>query len=290
VSVLVTGAFGFLGTWISERLANEGWTVFRAGRPETEIPSTEFDALLRRSETAAVVHCAAPASVPASIQAPARDRSGSLGVLAPLLRRLEELPIPPRFVLLSSAAVYGQPAELPISEEAPLEPMSPYGANRAESEVLVHEYARRSGAAATALRIFSAYGEGLRRQLLWDVSTKALAGGAVTLHGTGRETRDFVHAADVAQAVSIVLQYGTKLEGAYNVGAGRQFTVEELAHGLVDALGTNNSIVFSGAARVGDPVHWEADISRIAALGYSVDVSIEHGLEQYARWVSRAVA
>jgi UDP-glucose 4-epimerase len=289
VRALVTGASGFLGAVSSRRLEDDGWDVVRVGRPETEIPSPEFDAVLATAGAEVVVHCAGPASVPASIADPEADRAGSVGVLEALLERLAGLPAPPRVVLLSSAAVYGQPERLPADESAPLAAISPYGRNRVACESLLRGYHEQTAAPATTLRVFSAYGEGLRRQVLWDVSQKALSGGDVVLAGTGRESRDFVHAEDVAEAVSLVAGGVSDGHGAYNVATGRETSIGELAQLLVEALGVKTAVVFSGEGRAGDPERWQADIGRLQSLGFEVTVPLETGVRRYAEWV-RATA
>jgi len=284
VRALVTGAFGFLGSAISTGLERDGWTVVRTGRPRTEIPSPAFESLLERSEPSLVVHCAGPASVPASVADPEADRRGSVDVLSSVLDRLAALSVPPRVLLISSAAVYGQPERLPVRETDPLTPISPYGRNRVACESLVREYA--SVAPAAALRVFSAYGEGLARQLLWDVSQKALARKPLVLAGTGKESRDFIHADDVAQAVACVARREPRDTEIYNVATGRQLTVAELAALLLAALGIEGEVSFSGRARPGDPERWQADVSRIGSLGFEPAVAIGEGVRRYAAWVS----
>ena len=104
------------------------------------------------------------------------------------------------FLLASSAAVYGEPPSLPVTEDAPLRPLSPYGFHKMQAEAMCREYAALHGLTTTALRIFSAYGPGLRRQVLWDICHKALTSPPVRLHGTGSESRDFVFVDDIAAA------------------------------------------------------------------------------------------
>lgn len=289
-SVLVTGAFGFLGGAIAARLEDEGRRVVRAGRPEHEIPSAAFDALLRDSSPGLVVHCASPASVPASVADPGADRAGSVDVLQALLAGLEGAAAPPQVILLSSAAVYGQPERLPVGEEDALAPISPYGRNRADAEALLQGYAARTGAACSSLRVFSAYGEGLARQVLWDICRRALAGGPVELAGTGAESRDFVHAHDVARAVSLVAGRAPAGQDVYNVATGEEVTIAALAELLLDGLGIDTEVVFTGEPRVGDPDCWRGDIRRLRSLGFEVTVPIEAGARRYARWARTAAA
>lgn len=278
---LVTGQRGFIGSHVAKELAAGGWTVVGAGRPDVEIPSAAFDRLLADTRPELVVHCAGPASVPASFADPDADRRGSVEVLEHLLSRIEDA----RLVLLSSAAVYGDPEILPVSEDAPRQPISPYGRNRLECEQL----ARESGTPTAVARVFSAYGDGLRRQVLWDICRQALAAGPVELAGTGAESRDFVHVSDVAAAVLRIAEQASFGGEAYNVASGNETTIAALAEILVAALGVDADIRFSGERRVGDPVRWRADLARIQGLGFEPRCALEDGAAAYARW-ARAVS
>jgi UDP-glucose 4-epimerase len=214
--------------------------------------------------------------VPGSIDDPDADREGAVEALRSLLPRLESI----RLVLVSSAAVYGDPLLLPVSEDAPPAPVSPYGRHRVEAEWLALE----SGVPLVVARVFSAYGEGLRRQVLWDVAQRALTGEPITLSGTGAETRDFVHARDVAAAIHAIAE-GAAFEGEiFNVATGVETSIARLAELVTAELG-GGEIRFSGIGRPGDPTRWRADITRLRALGFTPSVSIEYGAPTYARWV-----
>jgi UDP-glucose 4-epimerase len=279
VVALVTGHHGFLGRHVASALAAAGLEVAGAGRPEVELPSAEFDAVLRDARPSLVVHCAGPASVPASLQDPEGDRSGAVDVLRALVDRLGSA----RLVLVSSAAVYGQPERLPVAEDAPLAPVSPYGRHRVEAE----RVARESGVPLVIARVFSAYGEGLRRQVLWDVARRALAGDPVELSGTGGETRDFVHARDVAGAIASIARRAAFEGEVVNVGTGVETSIARLAELVTRELGSGE-VRFSGSARPGDPARWRADITRLRGLGFEPRVAIEEGAPAYARWVRDA--
>lgn len=286
---LVTGAAGFLGRYACKQLVEDGWRVVGAGRPETEIPSPEFDRQLERVQPELVVHCAGPSSVPDSVRDPKRDFEGAVSVLATLLERLASSRRKPRVVLLSSAAVYGQPTHLPVSEDDPVRPMSPYGFHRAACELLLREFHEIYGLPGISLRVFSAYGEGLKRQILWDICTRAIVDGGVQLDGSGQESRDFVHGRDVAQAISAAARRAAFEGEVYNVGTGVETTIRELADTLVAALGVDAEVTFSGRSRRGDPANWRADIARLDALGVHPSVRIQEGVRSYADWARRAL-
>lgn len=293
-SAIVTGAAGFLGSRIARALAGAGYDVLGLDRAPVSalgirsevlgLPDDRLGALLSTEEPALVVHTAGPASVGASLEDPAADFRGSVGVTAALLEAVRLHAPSARVILLSSAAVYGNPASLPVAEDAPLAPLSPYGFHKTLVEALGREYAAVYGLKTASLRIFSAYGAGLARQLLWDVCEKARAGGVVRLFGTGEETRDFVHADDVARAVLAIAEGAASGGEPYNIASGTETTVREIAGRLVDAVAPGTSIEFSGEVREGDPLRWRADISRIAALGFVPQVPLADGVAEYARW------
>ena len=273
---LVTGHRGFLGRYVVAQLEAGRVDVVGAGRPEVEIPSSAFDSLLAATRPDLVVHCAGPASVPASLVSPGADRSGAVDVLRTLLDRLDGT----RLILVSSAAVYGDPLQLPVGEDAPLAPVSPYGRHRVEAERLALE----SGVPLVVARVFSAYGEGLRRQVLWDIARRALAEEAVELSGTGEESRDFVHARDVAAAIRVLANRSAFEGEIVNVGTGVETSIGSLAQLITSELG-GGDVRFTGVGRPGDPGRWRADITRLRSLSFAPTISIEEGAAAYARWV-----
>lgn len=281
---LVTGSAGLLGRYACQQLKADGYDVIGVGRPAVEIPSDRFDAVLDDSTPDLVIHCAGPASVSNSVTEPLRDFEGAVGVVAALFGGLLRLPRRPRVILVSSAAVYGQPTNLPTTEDAPLQPISPYGFHRVVCELLVKEFYEVYGVPGLALRVFSAYGEGLRRQIFWDICTKALRDGEVHLQGSGRESRDFIHARDVAAAISTVAHTAPFEGEAYNVGSGVETPIRELAALLIATLGVSGPVSFSGTPRGGDPSNWCADVGRIEALGFRPSITLGEGVRGYAAW------
>jgi UDP-glucose 4-epimerase len=283
---LVTGARGFLGAYVQAALAGRG-KIVAVGRPDVEIPSSTFDRLLESTRPELVVHCAGPASVAASLADPAADFDAGVVVTFELLNRLRRLRPAPRVVFISSAAIYGDPPVLPIVETETPRPMSPYGHHKLAGEHLLREFYELYDLPSVSLRVFSAYGEGLRRQVMWDVCVQALGDGDVRLQGSGAETRDFVHASDVGAAVGAVVDRAPFRAEVYNVASGVETRISELASLVVDALPVDAEISFSGVGRSGDPARWQADLRRITALGFRPSISLDDGVRAYAGWASR---
>lgn len=232
-----------------------------------------------------VLHCAGSANVGASVVNPMADLDGNLHSLYQLLLALKSFEKRPKLIFFSSAAVYGNPTHLPIRETDALAPISPYGVHKLMCEELCRYYNRVHGYQARAIRIFSAYGSGLRKQLLWDMYQKYQNTGEIKLFGTGNETRDFIHVSDIMRAIALILAYDGD-EEVFNVANGEEVSIRELAQIYAKQLGRDEKIVtFTGETKVGDPQNWCADISLLKKIGYQKHKELEAGVFDYVNWV-----
>ncbi len=301
-SVLVTGACGFLGGHIVSTCVNEAQNVIAVDRlasrqtvPEgvrvltTDVASPEFKCVARDLQPEVIIHAAGPASVGASMEDPAANFHDGIDPWLSVLEAVRCCSARTQVIFVSSAAVYGQPDTRPIREDSPLRPISPYGYHKRIAEDLLREYYQVYGIRGCILRVFSAYGPGLCRQVLHDICVKALKQPTVVLSGTGEESRDFIHVRDVAAAVCAVARYGSFEAGVYNVASGEETTILSLAKALVGALGLHKPICFTGRQRQGDPLRWQADIACLRALGYEPRVSLVEGVNEYAKWITHRV-
>jgi UDP-glucose 4-epimerase len=293
---LVLGDCGFIGSHVAAEFAAAGYEVAGVDRSATgapgvrhislALPSPELADVVADVRPSVIVNAAGPASVAGSIEDPRSDFHGTVDVLLGVLDAVRASGVAARVVAMSSAAVYGNPSELPVTERADLAPVSPYGYHRIIAETLLREYASVFGVESCAARVFSAYGPGLRRQLLWDVCRKAAESETVHLFGTGEETRDFVHVADVARAVRVLGESAAApaCGEAYNVASGVETSVAEIARTLLATVRPDATLTFSGEQRPGDPLRWRADVSAIRGLGFEPQMPIGQGLAEYAAW------
>lgn len=298
-SVMVTGAGGFLGSHIAERFASSSYDVTAVGRFATEftrtppgvrrfvgmtLPDRRFVDAVKRSKPDILVHCAGTASVPDSVAHPYADFQRTVDVCAFVLESLRTESPRSLFILLSSAAVYGNPETQPIVESTPTKPVSPYGYHKLLCELLARESAELHGVEVAILRIFSAYGIRQRKQVIHDLFMKLCGAGEgdVELMGTGNETRDFIHARDVATSVELIAK--ERATGVFNLASGESISISSLAAEISHALDSRKPIVFTGTRRKGDPVGWKADIGRLRAMGFRPAVPLRQGLAEYADW------
>ena len=297
--VLVTGAAGFLGRHIVREMIRGGWDVLAvdSASPENaampngvvyrslQLPSETLRSLLQEHRPSACVHAAGRASVAASVADPDVDFAASVLVTQSLLTGLRDFAPGCRTVLLSSAAVYGQPDELPISETAPMRPLSPYGYHKRVCEVLIEQSARLFDVPAASARIFSAFGPGLRRQVLWEIASQYSEKNWASLKGTGKESRDFIHASDVACALRLVVEKAPCAGETYNVASGVETTIAQAAEMIQKCFPKAISPEFEGQKSSGDPERWLADCSRINQLGFQPSLTLDQGLEGLVAWV-----
>lgn len=293
-SVLILGGGGFLATYIARHYMQRGWRVISVGngagfglghvRHSWRLPHPDLAHLLAIEQPTLCVNAAGRASVAASMVEPLADFEASPMLVFNVLDDLRRQSPRTVFINLSSAAVYGSPGGLPIEESGVVAPISPYGWHKRLSELLLEEYARIFAIRSASLRIFSAYGLGLQRQVVWDLLVRARedSSGPLVLRGMPEDSRDFVHASDVARAVQTVAT-GGKLEGeAYNVAGGNEVQISNLAQLVLRIVESRRKIVFDNARLSGYPSRWHADIARIHQLGFEPSVRLEDGIREIA--------
>ena len=248
------------------------------------LPDKTFISIIGEFQPDLLIHCAGSASVPYSMQEPYDDFRQSAGVTAFILETIRKHRHSCHFVFLSSAAVYGNPSKLPVGEESPCRPISPYGYHKSMCEMLCKEYETIYGVRSSVLRIFSAYGERLRKQVIFDLCRKFSGPSlkTVEVYGTGEETRDFIHARDIAQAIDRIHNAGGP--GIFNVASGIQTSIREVIELIKNCFRSNKEIVYSGSTRPGDPLYWQADISRLSSSGFRQEIPLNEGIRNYCRW------
>jgi UDP-glucose 4-epimerase len=293
---LVTGGGGFIGSHIVDALvgANEVRVLddFSSGTRDNlpaDVEVVEGDvrdeAVLARATEGVdlVFHEAAIVSVTESVEDPlgthAVNATGGLAVLE--AARREDA----RVVLASSAAVYGDPERVPISETDPLRPTTPYGLQKLALDRYAAQYHDLYGLETVALRYFNVYGPrsagGPYAGVISVFLDQARGGRDITVDGDGTQTRDFVHVDDVVRA-NLLAATTDAVGEAYNVGRGEATTIRELAERVREVVGSDSTIVHTDP-RPGDIDHSTADLSRArSGLGYEPSVPLEEGLRSLA--------
>jgi UDP-glucose 4-epimerase len=304
--VLVTGGAGFIGSHLVERLVGRGDVVtviddLRNGRAGN-LGSVDGRARLVAGDCATaaslitgetfdrIYHLAAPAYVPPSVDDPIGDLRANVEQTLVLLQAVRACRQRPRFIHVSSAAVYGQPAVQPIAEDAPPAPVSPYGVDKFAAEEHVRVASRLHDIPAVVLRYFPVYGPRQRKQVVFDLINKVVADPArIEVFGTGRELRDLVYVDDIVTGTLVAADRAPAKGEAYNVGSGTMVSIADVVGEVCRTLGAVPEVVYSGSVRPGDSERMAADITRLSALGYRPATALHAGIQRTVAWVTAAV-
>jgi len=253
---------------IVDRMAPDFRSVFRAGA---------FDVC---------INCSGSASVSKSFSDPDQDFRLNVDNTQLILEAARREAPRCRIVNISSAAVYGQPVKAkPLREYDETKPISPYGFHKLVAEKLCEEYSTIFSIPTSTVRVFSAFGPGLRKQIFWDLYQRFRDNPEiVTLFGTGEEKRDFIYISDVAAAIEAVIENANSRHEVFNVASGQSVSIRVVAETFAHVRGFRGQIRFSGEVREGDPTSWYADVSRLHSLGFKVKNTLWEGLSRYSAW------
>jgi UDP-glucose 4-epimerase len=306
--VWIAGIAGFLGGNAARRFLAEGWTVVGIGNPRRfgadELAVSNLrgrqalvEGLLTIETLEAafamagppdvVVHAAGSGAVSASFSKPLEDFERAVTTTAILLEVLRRRAPNARLILASSAAVYGVCSASPIGEDDPLAPVSPYGAHKLMAELLCRQAHINFGQSVAVLRLFSLYGPGMQKQLLWDLCERLRPRPSeLTMDGTGGEVRDFLFIDD---AVELIWLAGCSAINKLlvNGGTGQATTVRDVAENLIRRVSPETRLIFTGKIRSGDPSYLCADTARMKNIGFFPKIGLEEGLNRYIQWLHK---
>ena len=295
---LVLGGSGFIGSWLVERLLEEGVEVsvldpatprIPPGSPvrhiDAHVTEQSVEEALAQAPADAVFHLANAALVPPSVDRPMEDLERNVVTALAALEGLRRARSGAVMVFVSSAAVYGDARYEPMDEDHPLEPESPYGVSKLAAERYVRLYARLHGLRGLSVRPFSIYGPRQRKLVVYDVLTRLHEGERpLRMLGSPDVSRDFVFVEDAVRGLVVLARAAAADGEAYNLASGLSTTLGELASTLVDVSGMEADVKFTGEVRPGDPLHWTGDPRRAGALGVRCDTPLVEGLRRTAEW------
>ncbi|MFH1278754.1 MAG: SDR family oxidoreductase [Candidatus Eisenbacteria bacterium] len=310
--ILITGGAGFIGSHVVRLLVTTGDSPLRVlddfstGRRENlaglekGVEVVEGDVRDERAVSEAmdgadaVIHLAAVASVPESIADPATTNAVNVGGTLNLLEGARKAGVR-RFVFASSTAVYGEREKLPVSEEDPKEPLSPYAASKLIGEIYGFAYHRLHGLPFTALRYFNVFGSRQDENSPYAAVIPLFLGRiergeAPVIFGDGKQSRDFIHVSDVAEANRLALERDEAVGRVFNIGRGEAIDLNRLA-ALIGRAAGREIPPRREAPRPGDIIRSRANIERARReLGFEPRTGLEEGLRETLAWYRREVA
>ncbi|WP_107840271.1 NAD-dependent epimerase/dehydratase family protein [Metasolibacillus meyeri] len=279
--MLITGREGYIGGELYKQLQNQHEIYEK--RIEL-LDYQEIENFIKKFHPEVVVHCAGASSVAMSFEKPSEDFEKNVLTTKNILEALRLHSPKTHFIYLSSAAVYGNPIDDPITEESAVSPISPYGYSKVCSEYLIKQYNEVFQVPTSVLRIFSVYGQGMTKQVIYDIfekfSDKSMD--VVYLFGTGQETRDFIHVYDLCNIIELIIE--KNIHGILNVASGESISIKDIANLIKQEMQSDKPIVFQGDARIGDPINWHVNINNLKKIGFEQKITIQEGLKYYHEW------
>ncbi|MGD1842038.1 MAG: NAD-dependent epimerase/dehydratase family protein [Thermonemataceae bacterium] len=293
MKIIIIGAKGFIGQHCVRHFTQKGKEVWQADIHtnahhryyQLTKEHCHFEAIFEENSFDVCINASGSAHVGFSFESPEVDFELNVHNVNKLLVAIRKHNPTCKFINFSSAAVYGNPSRLPIAEDFPTKPLSPYGFHKLQSEYLLAEYHKFFGLHTCSLRVFSAYGDGLTKQLFWDLYQKTLQQDQVALYGTGEESRDFIFINDLVQIIELVIEKAAFEGDIFNVACGQEIKIKEAVQLFFEHFCPNKSFLFSGKQKIGDPNNWQADISKIKALGFTPVTTLKDGLKIYTQWL-----
>jgi dTDP-glucose 4,6-dehydratase/UDP-glucose 4-epimerase len=295
MKILILGSEGFIGSHLVnfmlgkkadvfgcdlfERPRQENYQYFKVSRL-----SPEWEDMFSENTFDVCVNAAGSGNVPYSMTHPFIDFEANTLDVIRILEAIRRFSKTCRYLHLSSAAVYGNPDSLPINERALTHPMSPYGWHKLMAENICNEYYNLFQVNTAVVRPFSVYGEGLRKQLLWDLCGKLHLGNETQLSGTGNESRDFIHVSDLVRLLDCIIQRSPFAFNVYNAATGTETSIRQIADIYERFFKGGKKITFSGQVRSGDPLNWRADIQKALETGFIPSINLEEGVSKYIAW------
>jgi UDP-glucuronate 4-epimerase len=309
---LVTGAAGFIGSHLVDRLLREGWTVtgidnfdpfyardvkeahIRDHRRDVRYRMAEIDIRDRGALSAlgdaegydVIVHLAARAGVRPSILDPIGYQDVNVRGTQNLLEFARERRIP-QFVFASSSSVYGINPRVPWSEEDHvLLPISPYASTKVSGELLGHVYSHLFGIRFVALRFFTVYGPRQRPDLAIHKFARAIRGGKpIPVFGDGSTRRDYTFIDDIVSGIVAAMTYRATSFEVINLGNNATVSLAEMIRQLEEALGAR-AIIDRQPEQSGDvPQTWAAIDKARDMLGYAPATRFEDGISRFVAWL-----
>ncbi|EKD71149.1 MAG: hypothetical protein ACD_46C00263G0008 [uncultured bacterium] len=302
MKALVTGGAGFIGSNLVKALINQGDNVvvidnLLSGYKKNlaAIPEVDFiegdirdSDLLNKimNEVEVVYHLAASVGNKRSIEHPFLDADinvmGTLNILE--IARQHKVK---KIIISSSAGVFGELKLLPIKEDHPIEPRTPYASSKLYAEKVSLSYADLYDMDVVCLRYFNVYGPHQRFDAYGNVipifTFKLLRGETLSVYGDGEQTRDFVNVNDIVQA-NIKAAKTDGLTGVFNIASGTQITINQLIGELITVSEISPAIKYKNP-RPGDVRDSLADINAAQrAFNYSPYVNLQAGLREYVNW------
>ncbi len=291
-NVLITGVAGFIGSNCYKYLSRLGYNVYgldvNKSNPKNCIsgPVTESNLSLFDTKFDYIFHFAGSPTVIAAQMCPKVAYSNDIESIKELLNYVLKYNHDAKIIFASSAAVYGSKHIGNIAEIDECRPLSLYGKLKLECESIIKDYFNKYSVNFCIMRLFSVYGAGLKKQVVWDFCNKISSLSNIKnfiCSGTGNETRDFINIADVLQIFYLLLHCEFS-SLTINCATGNAVKMDDIFNIIKREFGYDFELVYDNVTRKYDPVNLTANIALLKTLGFEPKVLVEDGIADYVKW------
>ncbi len=297
--ILVTGGAGFIGSHIVDKLIENNYDVIildnlTTGNKNNINPKAEFvnadirdkdlDEKINFKDVEVVIHQAAQINVRYSVENPVNDANINILGIINILEFMEKYDIN-KIIFASSVGIYGESNYLPVDENHPINPLSPYGLSKYVGEEYIKLYNRLYGIEYAILRYSNVYGE--RQDPRGEAGVisifidKMLKNQNPVIFGDGNQTRDFVYVGDVARANLMALNWKNEI---VNIGTGKETSVNELFNIIKNEIGFKGTAIYD-TPREGEIYRIYLNIKKAESLGWEPEVDLKDGIKKVVNWM-----
>ena len=296
MKILIIGSEGFIGKNLVKYLKNNneiviGCDIIKNSSCEIDFYfndgiTFEWYKLFEKEQFDFCINAGGNANVSISFKDNSYDYIANVTLTRNILDAIQKYNPKCKYIHLSSAAVYGNPKEIPINESSAISPISPYGWHKYISEILCKEYNNLYGIQSIILRPFSVFGPGLRKQIFWDVFQKYQNNHkTLELWGEGTETRDYIYIDEFVSIIHHLMNHSEMNASIYNIASGNEMTIKNAVSIFFKQFNPQPELLFLGKQDLGNPLNWRADISKLKNTGYTFKHDFLSGIESTAKWL-----
>lgn len=292
-NILITGVNGFIGTHCYNYFLSKGNNVYgidictsdKSNCLTGNISQDLLESFNMKFDL--IIHLAGSGSVSQANKDPENEEKKTVDSTRILIQFIKEKCPDAKLLYASSAAVYGNDYSNKISEDSQTDPFSTYGTHKLKVEKLLETESKNNNLKCCIIRFFSVYGEGLRKQVLWDFTNRLLDNfhsDTLQCYGTGEELRDFVHIDDVVK----MFEFSSALKSDFeiiNCGTGNGRSIKSILQKISFTLNYSGKLVFEDHIQAGNPMFLVADTKKASGLGYSPEITFDEGLIRYIEWL-----
>ncbi len=297
--ILITGAKGFLGSNVAKHFKALGYETYGIGHGGLSVEESKeigldywkkddisIKSILEFEQTFdVIVHCGGSGSVGFSVEYPYDDFKKTVDGTLEVLEYMRVHNPNAHLIYPSSPAVQGEHPDTPMKEEYIGKPASPYGYHKKIAEDLCRSYSEKYNLKVSIIRLFSVYGNGLKKQLLWDACKKLQnAKDEVVFWGTGEETRDFIYIDDVLIIVDILLKQDERFV-LINGGTGVKHSIKDVVEMIRDLVAPSVEIQFNNQLNTGNPIYYWANTQKLENYGFKTNKHLKQEIKDYVNWV-----